>query len=71
VGTFHNPSGGIRIAAALGGMRSLGRVLPLVHAAHVGWPASAAIAALYVASVTGRIAPTIDRALGDMKGTLQ
>lgn len=30
-----------------------------------------AIAALYVASVTGRIAPTIDRALGDMKGTLK
>ena len=26
---------------------------------------------LYVASVTGRIAPTIDRALGDMKGTLK
>ena len=30
-----------------------------------------AIAALYVASVTGRIAPTIDRVLGDMKGTLK
>jgi len=30
-----------------------------------------AIAALYVASLIGRIAPPIDRALGDMKGTLK
>jgi len=30
-----------------------------------------ALAALYVASVIGRIAPPIDRVLGDMKGTLK
>lgn len=30
-----------------------------------------AIAALYVASVIGRLAPSVDRALGDMNGTLK